>query len=220
MIEIKITDVIKEACPKMRLGCIQAKVNVGESSENLLNELNNYSDKIMDEMAIEDIASLEKIHDCREVYKKLGKAPSKYRVSSEALLRRILHKKGLYKINNIVEINNFISIKSHFSVGSYDVDKIKSPVCLTVAKKGDTYKGIGKDFLNMENLPVLCDEISIFGSPTSDSQRAMITDETKEIIMCIYSFSGDKELYRYLNEAQELLEKYADGSDFEINIIR
>ena len=67
MIEIKITDVIKEACPKMRLGCIQAKVNIGESSENLLNELNNYSDKIMDEMAIEDIASLEKIHDCREV---------------------------------------------------------------------------------------------------------------------------------------------------------
>ena len=48
----------------------------------------------------------------------------------------------------------------------------------------------------------------------------MITEDAKEILMCIYSFSGDKELYRYLNEAQELLEKYADGSDFEINIIR
>ena len=171
-------------------------------------------------MILEDVASLPKIHDSREVYKKLGKAPSKYRVLSEALLRRILQKKGIYKINNIVEINNIISIKSHFSVGSYNVKNIKSPISLTVGEEGQKYKGIGKDLINIENLPVLCDEISTFGSPTSDSERAMITNDVKEIIMCIYSFSGEEELENHLEEAKLLLIKYADATDISIKVVK
>lgn len=220
MIEIQITDKIKEVCPQATLGCIQAKVNVKESSDELLKELEVLSTQVTEKMILEDVASLPRIHDSREVYKKLGKAPSKYRVSSEALLRRILQKKGLYKINNIVEINNIISIKSHFSVGSYNVKNIKSPIYLTVGEEGQKYKGIGKDLINIENLPVLCDEISTFGSPTSDSERAMITNDVKEIIMCIYSFSGEEELENYLEEAKSLLIKYADATDISIKVVK
>ena len=36
MIKIQITDKIKEVCPQATLGCIQAKVNVKESSDELL----------------------------------------------------------------------------------------------------------------------------------------------------------------------------------------
>lgn len=220
MIEIQITDKIKEVCPQATLGCIQAKVNVKESSDELLKELEVLSTQVTEKMILEDVASLPRIHDSREVYKKLGKAPSKYRVSSEALLRRILQKKGLYKINNIVEINNIISIKSHFSVGSYNVKNIKSPIYLTVGEEGQKYKGIGKDLINIENLPVLCDEISTFGSPTSDSERAMITNNVEEIIMCIYSFSGEEELENYLEEAKSLLIKYADATDISIKVVK
>ncbi len=46
-----------------------------------------------------------------------------------------------------------------------------------------------------------------FGSPTSDSERAMIGESSKEIVMCIYSFSGDEGLEEYLSSAKELLEK-------------
>ena len=42
----------------------------------------------------------------------------------------------------------------------------------------------------------------------------MIRETTKEIIMCIYSFSGEDGLEGYLNEAQELLERYAEGCNF------
>lgn len=35
----------------------------------------------------------------------------------------------------IVEINNLISIKSVFSVGSYNLKNIKSPICLTVGEE-------------------------------------------------------------------------------------
>lgn len=162
---------------------------------------------------------MTRIKDAREVYKKLGKAPSKYRVSSEALMRRILQKKGIYKINNIVEINNLISLKSNFAVGSYNVENIQSPICLTVGEEGEKYKGIGKDLINIGNLPVLSDSLSTFGSPTSDSERAMITNEVNEIIMFIYSFSGKAEVDRYLNYAKELLQKYGEAKNISIRVI-
>ncbi|CEQ11347.1 tRNA-binding protein [[Clostridium] sordellii] len=219
MVEIKILDKIKEVCPNIVLGCIQASVKVESSSENLLKEIDEYCEELSKKMSLEDISSLPRIKDAREVYKKLGKAPSKYRVSSEALMRRILQKKGIYKINNIVEINNLISLKSNFSVGSYNVRNIQSPIYLTVGAKGEKYKGIGKELINIENLPVLSDSISTFGSPTSDSERAMITNDVNEIIMCVYSFSGKDEVDIYLNYAKELLEKYGDAKNISIKVI-
>ena len=54
----------------------------------------------------------------------MGKEPSRYRVSSEALIRRILQGKGLYRINNVVDTNNLISIETGYSVGSYDLENL------------------------------------------------------------------------------------------------
>ena len=220
MIKIQIADSIKQVCPNATLGCIQAKIKVKTSNEDLLNELDKCAKELESNLKLEDVASLPEIHDSRDVYKKLGKAPSKYRVSSEALIRRILQGKGLYYINNIVEINNIISIKSHFSVGSYNVKNIESPICLNVGQECQSYKGIGKASVNIANLPVLSDSISTFGSPTSDSERAMITNDVEEIVMCIYSFSGSKGLDEYLELTKELLVKYADAENVSIEIVQ
>ncbi len=219
MIEIKISDNIKNICPDVTLGYLQCQVYVKDSCEDLLNELEQCAQNLINQLSLEEIANLPRIKDARETYKKLGKSPSKYRISSEALLRRILQKKGIYKINNIVEINNLISLKSHFSVGSYNLSAIESPICLTIGEKNQSYKGIGKEQINIENLPVLTDSLSTFGSPTSDSERAMITKNANNILMCIYSFSGKDNLLNYLHEAKTLLEKYADASNVTLTIV-
>lgn len=219
MIDIVICEKLKKVCPEMTLGCIQAHVNVESSSDSLWKEINSYCDVLKKEMHIEELASLPRIKDGREVYKKLGKVPSKYRLSSEALIRRILQGKGVYKINNIVDINNLISLKSNFPVGSYNIKNLHSPISLMIGKEGEQYKGIGKELISIENLPVLADSISSFGSPTSDSERAMITNDVSEILMCIYSFSGKTDVEEYLEHGKELLERYANGKNFKIKII-
>lgn len=220
MINFKISDEVKNACPNITLGIIKEEVNVNASCNILLEEIDNYCNCVKEQLNLEDLTSDCRIKDGRETYKALGKSPSKYRLSSEALMRRILQGKGLYRVNNIVDINNLISIKSRFPVGSYDLSNINYPVTLNKAKEGESYKGIGKDALNIEKLPVFCDDKGPFGSPTSDSVRAMIRETTKEIIMCIYSFSGEDGLEGYLNEAQELLERYAEGSNFKIAVVK
>lgn len=219
MIEIAVCQELAIVCPAIALGCIQAKVQVTSSSDELWKEIDEYCAVLRKDIQLEDIAALPGIHAGREVYKRLGKAPSKYRLSSEALLRRVLQGKGVYKVNNIVDINNLISLKSMLPVGSYHVKNLVPPVALTVGKPGAQYKGIGKELINIENLPVLTDAEGSFGSPTSDSERAMITGEVKEIVMCIFSFNGIAHVEECLHYAGALLEKYARGQELQTKIV-
>ncbi|HEY8893070.1 MAG TPA: phenylalanine--tRNA ligase beta subunit-related protein [Clostridium sp.] len=123
MLDVIICEELKKICPEMTLGCIQAHVDVESSGDSLWKEINDYCEVLKKEMHIEELASLPRIKEGREIYKKLGKVPSKYRLSSEALIRRILQGKGVYKINNIVDINNLISLKSKFPVGYFKICK-------------------------------------------------------------------------------------------------
>ncbi|WP_294180721.1 B3/4 domain-containing protein [uncultured Clostridium sp.] len=219
MIDISICKELKEACPTIALGCIQAHVIVENSSDALLKEISSYCKVLNEEIHIEELSHLPQIEAGRDLYKKLGKAPSKYRLSSEALIRRVLQGKGLYKVNNVVDINNLISLKSKFPAGSYNIKNIYSPISLSIGKEGEHYKGIGKALINISNLPVLTDSIGSFGSPTSDSERAMITDDVNEILLCIYSFSDRIDIEKYLEYGKHLLEKYAGGKGIEIKTI-
>ncbi len=221
MAEIMIDEKIKNAAPKIIIGCIEGEVKVSNSCNELVNLMKEIEIETAQKMKLEDITKLENIIAGREAYKALGKSPSKYRTSSEALLRRIIQNKGLYFVNNVVDINNILSIRTGCSCGSYDLQKIIFPLEFSVGATGETYKGIGKDMINIENLPVFKDEEGCFGSPTSDSERAMVTEKTSKVMICVMSFGGDEEnILKEMNEAKILLEKFAEGKNININIIK
>lgn len=77
----------------------------------------------------------------RKVYRTFGKDPARYRLSAEALIRRILKGNELYQVNNVVDIVNLVSLKSGFSIGGYDAEKINGDVKLSVGKLNDVYEG-------------------------------------------------------------------------------
>lgn len=218
MIDIKISDNLKEKCSEVVIGCIEAKVKVSDFNEALWNEIVMQCNKV-EKLELKDVLEIENIKSSRNAYKKLGKDPSRYRLSSESLLRRVVKEKGLYKVNNIVDINNLVSLVTCNSVGTYDLDKIGSNIFFTVGNEGETYEGIGRGVINLESLPVFEDEEGKFGSTTSDSLRAMITKDTKRILMNIISFNGDKELNKYVDYAKGLLERYAEAEEIESRII-
>lgn len=100
------------------------------------------------------VNEIPNIKESRMAYKAFGKDPSRLRVSSEALIRRIrAWGKGLYEVNTVVDVNNLISIESGFSVGSYDTANIEEELVFRVGREGETYKGIGKEEINIESLP-------------------------------------------------------------------
>ena len=192
------------------LGVLTCTADVFESSELQLKEFdaliavleNRYPD-------LPYVARNSHVSATRRAYKALGKDPSKYRNSAEAMLRRVAKKNGLYRVNNAVDVNNMISIESGYSLGSYDLSAVQGDIVWKRSSDGEKYQGIGKDFLNIEHLPALYDDAGVFGNPTSDSRRTMIeTGQGKKLLYVIFGFDGADELPLWLDKTAVLLEKH------------
>lgn len=220
MKKIKINQELLRVCPQITLGCIQYTADVEKGSEDLWETISKRTKDIENNMTLEDISNEKNIKDSRELYKMLGKDPHRYRISSDALIRRIIQGKGLYRINNVVDVNNLISIDSKLSVGSYDIDRLGELLTFRIGENDEKYKGIGKDIVNTENLPVFADEFGAYGSPTSDSERAMITNESKNILTVLIAFSNESEIEKYLESSIGLLERYIGARNIETCIIK
>jgi DNA/RNA-binding domain of Phe-tRNA-synthetase-like protein len=155
----------------------------------------------------------------RAGYRALGKDPARYRGSAEALLRRIISGKHFPSINCLVDIINLVSVESRLSIGLYDLAKMQGDIVFRAGRTGETYKGIGKFDLNLEDLPVFCDAAGPHGSPTSDSERTMVTSSTENIAAILISFGGPQPLDVWCKRMTSLLERYAEGRDLRSEIV-
>ena len=206
---------IQKTIPEMRLGCIKAEVEVLSSSADLLNYTEEVCHSIKEGMQIEDVSKIEIISDTKNAYRQLGKDPSRYRPSAEALTRRVVSGKGLYVVNNIVDVLNIISIKHGFSIGGYDHDRIEGKVELGAGLRDEPYEAIGRGQLNIEHLPTLRDRKSAFGTPTSDSQRTMIRSDTRNFLMVFFDFRGSAKLQDALNDTKVLYRDFCNIKEME-----
>ncbi len=219
MKKINISHEISNVLPGTRLGCIQCKVRVEPSGP----ELDELSQKVIADiraaLTIGEVSRVPTIKAAKDAYRKLGKDPSRYRPSAEALTRRIVNGKELYKISNVIDTLNLISLKSGFSIGGYNAEKIEGEISFGIGKTGEPYEAIGRGAFNIENLPVFRDARGAFGSPTSDSMRSMVTEVTHEFLMIIIDFADDRQLEETMKEAVAWLQTYGGCSKFETSII-
>jgi DNA/RNA-binding domain of Phe-tRNA-synthetase-like protein len=218
MNNISISEEILEKCPKIRLGVISANIIIQSENKELWDKIILESRMISDKYS--ELPKMETILTARAAYKALGKDPSRYRPSAEALLRRIISGKELYSVNNVVNLINLISFTSGFSIGGYDADSINGEITLERGLASDYYEGLGRGQLNIENLPILRDLTGAFGCPTSDSERTGIRSETKNCLWVFFDFGSNPVLEKYLKESIELLQEFADAKNIATQIFR
>ena len=216
---ITIDAELKAKSPKAALGCATARVEAPASPAALIEELRSREKEILNVPEPRVVLESPQILATRAGYKALGKDPARYRGSAEALLRRIIAGKGLPQINAVVDIINLVSIESRLPIGLYDLAHVSGDIVFRAGRAGETYKGIGKYDLNLEGLPVFCDAIGPHGSPTSDSERTMVTTDTKHVLAIIISFGGRDGLERWLKRTAELFSVYAAGKMEEIRVL-
>ena len=206
--------------PEIRLGLLHFQANVAKSDDNFWAYMDNeIFPKVRSAIEGKEWSEVPGIRGSRAAYKAFGRNPGRYRVSSEALLRRVRRGDELYHVNSVVDVNNLISVESGLSVGSYDLAQIHGTVTLRKAEQGEGYTGIGKEFLDLENLLVLADEEGVFGSSMSDSTRAMVTEEAKDILVVIYCFENDIDLPKLLEYAQNQFSRFAEVQNMEVWMI-
>jgi len=154
------------------------------------------------------------VHDARGLYKALGIDPTKTRPSNEALLRRALKGEPLYRINTLVDALNLSSLQSQLPFGLYDLGKVEPPVVLRRGAAGESYEGIRKGPVNVEDRPVLVDAQGPFGNPTSDSARTCISLETTRALVVLYAPASisDRRLGDVLDATESLLARFCGGA--------
>ncbi len=210
MKDIQIDKRLYDTYPEIRLGCLEFETEVKEPDEGFWAYLDQeVLPKIRENIEGKEWGEILGVRGSRAAYRAFGRNPGRYRVSSEALLRRIRRGDELYHVNSVVDVNNLISVESGLSVGSYDLDEVHGAITLRKAEAGEGYQGIRKDFLDMENMLVLADGDGIFGSSMSDSTRAMVTGKMRHVLVVIYCFEDAVNLEALLERAKEAFQAYA-----------
>lgn len=209
---IAVADEIRRACPHLRLGCFSARVKIQPTPDALWQEVA----PLLNSKAHLDTAGIHAIPAlgaARQAYKALGQDPSRYRLSAEALHRRLMKEQGLYQINNTVDIINILSLETGFSIGGYDLSKLEPPLRLEKGRADMDYQALGRGKLNIAHLPVLCDRMGPFGNPSSDSVRTCVDSKTQQLGLVFFDFGGQAELEPALERTQALLETYAEAQE-------
>lgn len=157
------------------------------------------------------VGQIEGTGETRELYRAVGIDPTKNRPSSEALLRRVIKGKSLYRIHPLVDIFNLVSLSCQLPVGLYDMGKIVgSRVTIRKGLPGWGFDGIRKDRVNVGGRLCTVDEQGPFGSPTSDSLRTCIESDVNRALAIFFQHQGgeDGRLKKALEMAQNLCEQH------------
>lgn len=217
---ISISNELVSKVPDVTLSCIECDVTTTAKNEELWDQVEDKIKELHSQLKIENISHIQSIASSRKAYKACGKDPARYRLSAEALLRRVVNRGKLYQVNNVVDCLNLVSISTGFSIGGYDAQKIQGNVVFGIGESNEPYVGIGRGELNIEYMPVFRDEQGAFGTPTSDSVRTSVTEETTRFLMIIIDYAGSNELEESTVYAQELLKVYAGANNFKIKRIK
>ena len=119
--------------------------------------------------------------------KAFGFDPTRYRPSSEALLRRVLKDLGIYQINTAVDVNNWCSLEFLLPMCIYDLRTVKGQIRIRLGEAGEQYQGIGRQIFQMDGKVIVTDDEGVMGNTVSDSERTKVTHATQDIFLMIYA---------------------------------
>ena len=209
--------------PGVKLGAVEADgVHVVPGNQKLAQLLAEVCERKRRDFTLESLAEEKSVRDVRAMFRAWGMDPSKYRPSSEALLRRVVQGKGLYRVSNVVDIGNLGSIETGWPFGCYDRSQIHPPIEFRHGALGEKYEGIGKQTWHLQGRPLLADPQRPFGSPISDSTRSMITESARDILVVLYVPVGvpDASIEMAMKRLGERLTLFAEASATRTGICR
>ncbi len=160
----------------------RGRVDIREHARKLVNDLiRSYS--------IERVRELPIIRCYRNIMLRLGIDPIKVRVSSEALLRRVLRSASFPHINNVVDSCNLASLETLIPISVFDLGKIAEGIIkLRKARPKELFVDIdgGIELLKGNEIVLAIDDFILHVYPHRDSINASIDANTKDVLTVAY----------------------------------
>jgi len=159
-----------------------------EESPGFRDELARVEESMRERWAGRAPSEIPVLAPARALYRRTGMDPTRTRPSSEALLRRILQGKGLYRLDPVVDTGNLFSLAESLPLGLYDRDAVAGgEVVLRLGAEGEAFDGIRKGPVHVAGRLCLADAEGPFGSPTSDSFRCRVRETTARLLWLLYA---------------------------------
>ena len=176
--------------PALRVGMIRIdELEVGQSTAAFEVYEQKIFNEIRSQMTLEDAKDDHIFRSYRDLYWSFGMDPTKLRVSSEAVLRRILKGLNLWRISDVVDVINLASAYHKIPIGLIDESKLEGDLVIRSAHKGEVFHRIGGKTITCKGREiVVADEKKIvcFGYATHDSEFTMITKNSNSILALLY----------------------------------
>jgi DNA/RNA-binding domain of Phe-tRNA-synthetase-like protein len=178
---------LNQLVPQFSLGIIEYEgSSVSESPKMLQGRINLFVEMLRLDHSIDTITDIEGVHGWRADFKKLGIDYSRYRPSSEALLRRLLQGNPFFWVNSAVDVNNFLSVHHAIPLGIYDQSALQGTITCRIGVPGDRYTGLNGREMDMAGKLLLVDKAGSFGSPIVDSTRSKVFETTTNLIQFLF----------------------------------
>ncbi len=179
---------------------------------------------IAEQRSLEALKEEPVLRSFRDLYWRFNMDPTKLRVASEALLRRIIRERNLWRINNAIDVINLASVETKLPISAWDAANVKGPLVVRTARKGEEFLRIGAEdpTLCEGNELVIADQEKILalGFATADCEQCKITVDTETVLVAIYASPAvsDSELLQVMKKVKKRIEEFVDGDVQRVGI--
>lgn len=179
---------LRERIFGVRFGCATISgIQVRSHDEQIWQQMQSLGQQMAADYKLEQLSEQPQIAAVRGMQRAFGFDPTRYRPSSEALLRRVLKGQALPQINSAVDINNLCSLEFLLPMCMYDLQHVSGNATVQIAAAGTTYPGIGRQVFQVEQKVIIADDNGVMGTTVSDSEHTKVTTETTQILVVMYA---------------------------------
>lgn len=157
----------------------------GDESEELARLRADVARRARERYDIKTLAGDPAVAAMRRLFKAAGCDPTRYRPSSEALLRRLLKGDDLPKIHPLVDINNCLSAELAVPCCVMAAGTFDPPLVYRRGAAGESYQSLRGPF-RLEGKPLLCDRKGPLDCPITGNERVKVTDRTRRAWLVSY----------------------------------
>src|SRR2546429_7534521 len=151
MMRLQLDAGLRERIPGVMFGIATINgVHIREKDERLWNLIEELCQRIARDYTLDRLSENERIAAVRGLQRAFGFDPTRYRPSSEALLRRVLKGLGIYQINTAVDVNNWCSLEFLLPMCICDLRAVKGQMRIRLGEVGEQYQGIGRQIFQMD----------------------------------------------------------------------
>lgn len=216
MFTLQLDASLANEIPFLKLGgLLFTGVQSGPSPRELLSLMDASARQAAINIPLEEVASLPGPSGWRKVLRALGTDPTRYRVSSERLLRRVIKGGSLPAINVLADLCNIWSLVTGMPASLFDADKLSgTTLTFGLGQPGESYYTLAHAEMQTAGKVVLRDGAGPCGSPITDSLRTSTDETTRRCILVVYAPPGypAEDLERHMDVAVDWYTRFAGGS--------